>query len=169
MNMVDELRHLDGVKGGMAVSESEYMATTVLEESKPLIGVIYSNVKEVVEQGQYIFDTLWRSSASAEQKIREIDEGILPDFIQTITDSYTVQKLGFELTSSAKHEILAIFSTVNPFHRQERVGAIKPLNDMAERRDIKVRILSPEDERIKAFVENVRKQQEEKKNNNNTK
>jgi nitrogen-specific signal transduction histidine kinase len=76
MKIVDELRHLDGVKGGMAVSESEYMATTVLEESKPLTEVIYSNVKEVVEQGQYIFDTLWRSAISAEQKIKEIEEGV---------------------------------------------------------------------------------------------
>jgi two-component system, OmpR family, sensor histidine kinase VicK len=77
MKMVDELRHLDGVKGGMAVSESEYMATTILEESKPLTEVIYSNVKEVVEQGQYIFDTLWRSAISAEQKIKEIEEGVI--------------------------------------------------------------------------------------------
>ena len=76
MKIVDELRHLDGVRGGMAVSESEYMATTVLEESKPLTEVIYSNVKEVVEQGQYIFDTLWRSAISAEQKIKEIEEGV---------------------------------------------------------------------------------------------
>jgi two-component system, OmpR family, sensor histidine kinase VicK len=76
MKLVDELRHLDGVKGGMAVSESEYMATTILEESKPLTEVIYSNVKEVVEQGQYIFDTLWRSAIPAEKKIREIEEGI---------------------------------------------------------------------------------------------
>ena len=75
MKLVDELRHLDGVKGGMAVSESEYMATTVLEESKPLTEVIYSNVKEVVEQGQYIFDTLWNSAISAEKKIKEIEEG----------------------------------------------------------------------------------------------
>src|SRR5918911_3291748 len=52
IKLVDELRHLDGVKGGVAVSESEYMATTILEESKPLTEVIYSNVKEVVEQGQ---------------------------------------------------------------------------------------------------------------------
>ena len=77
MKLVDELRHLDGVKGGMAVSESEYMATTVLEESKPLTEVIYSNVKEVVEQGQYIFDTLWSSAISAEQKIKEIEEGVV--------------------------------------------------------------------------------------------
>lgn len=32
INLVDELRHLDGVRGGVAVSESEYMATTVLQE-----------------------------------------------------------------------------------------------------------------------------------------
>jgi two-component system, OmpR family, sensor histidine kinase VicK len=77
MKIVDELRHLDGVKGGVAVSESEYMATTILEESKRLTEVIYSNVKEVVEQGQYIFDTLWRSAIPAEQKIKEIEEGII--------------------------------------------------------------------------------------------
>jgi two-component system, OmpR family, sensor histidine kinase VicK len=58
IKLVDELRHLSGVKGGLAVSETEYMATTVLEEAKPLTQVIFSSVKEVVEQGQYIFDTL---------------------------------------------------------------------------------------------------------------
>src|SRR5215216_7520533 len=77
MKIVDELRHLDGVKGGMAVSESEYMATTILEESRPLTEVIYSNVKEIVEQNQYIFDTLWSSAIPAEQKIREIEEGVI--------------------------------------------------------------------------------------------
>jgi two-component system, OmpR family, sensor histidine kinase VicK len=77
MKIVDELRHLDGVKGGVAVSESEYMATTVLEESKPLTEVIYSNMREVVEQGQYIFDTFWNSTIPAEQKIREIEEGVI--------------------------------------------------------------------------------------------
>ena len=76
MKIVDELRHLDGVKGGIAVSETEYMATTILEEGKPLTQVIYSNVREVIEQGQYIFDTLWNTAIPAEQKIREIEEGI---------------------------------------------------------------------------------------------
>ncbi len=77
IKIVDELRHLDGVRGGMAVSESEYMATTILEESKPLTEVIYSNVKEVVEQNQYIFDTLWSLAILADQKIREIEEGVI--------------------------------------------------------------------------------------------
>jgi len=78
IKLVDELRHLNGVKGGIAVSESEYMATTLLEEAKPLTQVIFSSVKEVVEQGQYIFDTLWNMAIPAELKIRELEEGIIP-------------------------------------------------------------------------------------------
>jgi signal transduction histidine kinase len=77
IKLVDELRHLDGVKGGIAISETEYMATTVLKEAEPLTQVIYSNVREVVEQGQYIFDTLWNTATPAEQKIREIEEGTI--------------------------------------------------------------------------------------------
>ena len=77
IKLVDELRHLNGVKGGLAVSETEYMATTVLEEAKPLTQVIFSGVKEVVEQGQYIFDTLWNTAIPAEQRIKEIEEGII--------------------------------------------------------------------------------------------
>jgi two-component system sensor histidine kinase VicK len=87
MDLVDELRHLDGVRGGMAVSESEYMATTVLQEAKPLTQVIYSNVKEVVEQGQYIFDTLWNAAIPAEQKIREVEEGILKNETRIIENN----------------------------------------------------------------------------------
>jgi two-component system, OmpR family, sensor histidine kinase VicK len=78
IKLVDELRHLSGVKGGLALSETEYMATTVLEEAKPLTQVIYSSVKEVVEQGQYIFDTLWNTAIPAEQRIKEIEEGLEP-------------------------------------------------------------------------------------------
>jgi signal transduction histidine kinase len=60
------------------------MATTVLQEAKPLTQVIYSNVKEVVEQGQYIFDTLWNAAIPAQKKIREIEEGIVPYYTKLI-------------------------------------------------------------------------------------
>ena len=76
IKLVDELRHLEGMKGGVAVSEKEYMATTVLQEATPLNQVIYSNTREVVEQMQYIFDIFWYRAIPADQKIREIEEGI---------------------------------------------------------------------------------------------
>ena len=51
LDIVSELRHLDGLKGGIAINETEYMATTLLKEEQPLTEVIYSNAEEVVSQG----------------------------------------------------------------------------------------------------------------------
>ena len=43
---------------------------------KPASNVVYSNVKEVVEQAQYLFETLWSRSLPADQRIREIEVGV---------------------------------------------------------------------------------------------
>ena len=162
-----QLRHLDGIKGNFSIIDRKnYAATANLSSFQPPSELVVSNVKQFVEQQQYLFDMLWNRAIAAEQKIRELEEGARPDFIETITDPYRVQQLGFDLVNSCKHEITAIFSTCNAFHRQERVGAIKLLKDMAERHSVKVRILTPEDEKIKAFVVNLKKQQEEQDNNN---
>ena len=62
MNIVTEFRHLDGLVGGIAVTESEYMTTTTLRKKELLTQVFYSNASEVVKQGQYIFDTFWNKA-----------------------------------------------------------------------------------------------------------
>ena len=84
---VTELRHMDGLKGGIAINETEYMATTVLQEAQPLTEVIYSNVDEVVAQGQFIFDTLWKNATVAQKKIKELKEGIKSYETKLITES----------------------------------------------------------------------------------
>ncbi len=84
---VTELRHMDGLKGGIAINETEYMATTVLQEAQPLTEVIYSNVDEVVAQGQFIFDTLWKNATAAQKKIKELKEGIKSYETRLITES----------------------------------------------------------------------------------
>src|SRR6185312_786672 len=86
LNIVSELRHLDGLKGGIAMNESEYMATTILQEEQPLTEVIFSNVEEVVSQGQYIFDTFWNNAIPAIKKIKEIEEGIVSYQTKIIED-----------------------------------------------------------------------------------
>ncbi len=74
---ISELRHLDGIKGNFYVSEKEYVSpATKHQKGKPASHVVYSNVSEVVEQGQYLFETLWSKAISAEQRIREIEEGV---------------------------------------------------------------------------------------------
>jgi two-component system, OmpR family, sensor histidine kinase VicK len=36
---------------------------------------MYSNQKEIVDQHQYMFDTLWNKATSAQQRVKEIEEG----------------------------------------------------------------------------------------------
>jgi two-component system, OmpR family, sensor histidine kinase VicK len=82
--LVDEIRHLDGIKGNFMVSELEYLAPIVLfEKGKIASKIIYSNEKELVDQHQYMFDTLWTKATSAKQKIKEIEEGIVEQHYQT--------------------------------------------------------------------------------------
>ncbi len=75
LSVVSELRHLDGIKGGIAINEYEYMATSVLRKEEAPTHLIYSDICEVVAQGQYIFDTLWNNAVPARKKIIEIEEG----------------------------------------------------------------------------------------------
>ena len=97
ITIVDELRHLDGIKGNFMISETEYLAPLILyEKDKIASQTIYSNVKELVEQQQYIFDTIWSKAIPAEQKIKEIEEGIEPEVIETIRDPIEVQLIGLE-------------------------------------------------------------------------
>jgi signal transduction histidine kinase len=111
IKLVDELRHLSGVKGGLAVSETEYMATAVLEEAKPLTQVIFSSVKEVVEQGQYIFDTLWNAAIPAEQRIKEIEEGLEPVITRILESQDQIIEQIRNLNNSADH--LSICSSLS--------------------------------------------------------
>ena len=75
LKMVDELRHIEGVKGNFYISETEYIApATFHEKGKPASQIVYSNVREIVEFHQsYIFEVFWSRSTSAEERINEIE------------------------------------------------------------------------------------------------
>jgi two-component system, OmpR family, sensor histidine kinase VicK len=159
ITIVDELRHLDGIKGNFMISETEYLAPLILyEKDKTASQTIYSNVKELVEQQQYIFDTIWSKAIPAEQKIKEIEEGIEPEVIETIRDPIEVQLIGLELIKFATHEILVIFSTANAFHRQERAGAMELFKEATAERHVKIRILTPMDDIIKEKEQKFKEQ-----------
>ena len=72
IKLVNELRHLDGIKGNFYISETEYIAPASLhEKGKPASQIIYSNVKEIVEhQRQFVFDSFWARSISVSKRLR---------------------------------------------------------------------------------------------------
>ncbi len=158
--IVDELRHLDGVKNNFVLSESEYIAIPVQEKSQPVTQIIYSNINPIVQQMQCVFNTFWYKSIPAEQKIIELEEGIKLEGIKIIRNPVEVQNLTFDLLKSVKDEILIIFSTANAFHRQEKAGSIKLLTEIASKKgDVNIKIMTPIDNKlqdIKRNLENVK-------------
>ncbi|HYR04837.1 MAG TPA: HAMP domain-containing sensor histidine kinase, partial [Nitrososphaerales archaeon] len=74
-----ELRHLDGVSGNFAVSDSgEFISAAVIQQSRPLNELIYGNAPSVVSQHNLLFETLWVKAVGAESRLRELDEGAPP-------------------------------------------------------------------------------------------
>jgi two-component system, OmpR family, sensor histidine kinase VicK len=75
IKMVDELRHLEGIKGNFYLSEAEYIAPAAYHvKGKPASHIVYSSVKDIVEFHQrYIFEAFWNRATSAEQQIYEIE------------------------------------------------------------------------------------------------
>ena len=106
---------------------------------------------------------IWKKAIPAKQKIKEIEEGIVPDFIETISNPREIQEMEMNLVKSANSELLIIFPTTNTFHRQEDNGIIELLlldNKNQEQqpvaRRIKIRIMTPADYRIKYTAQKLK-------------
>ena len=84
---IAEVRHLDGIKGNFMVSEREYLAPAVSNNTSNIASqIIYSNLREIVEQQQYMFETLWSKAIPSEQRIREIEEDTRPVSTRVLED-----------------------------------------------------------------------------------
>jgi signal transduction histidine kinase len=164
-----EVRHLNGVKGNFEISKirikgegkGEYIATATLQEAEPVTQLIYSNVKEIVEQEQFVFDTLWNKAIPFLVRIKEIEEGIKPEVIEIIADPKEALETEYRLLKSAKQEVQIIFSTINTFLLQERqLGITKVLSNLSKQ-GVRTRILTPMDIDVKELTSNLKKQYEQ--------
>jgi two-component system sensor histidine kinase VicK len=81
-----ELRHLDGIKGNFGVSDTAYTATATLNKAQPVAELIYSTAKSLIEQNKNVFDTLWSKAVLAQDRIREIEEGVTRSEIRAVKD-----------------------------------------------------------------------------------
>lgn len=128
--LVSELRHLDGIKGSFYLNEIQYLAPASLhDKGKPASEIIYSNVKELLEHQQYIFDTLWNKSILAEERIREIEEGIAPANFEVFQSPQEGIECAWRMLRSVKEEVFIMFSTTNAFRRQAQMWILQLLNE----------------------------------------
>jgi signal transduction histidine kinase len=143
MKIIDELRHLEGVKGNFATNGIEHISIAMLQQDKPVVQVIYSNVKAVVDQHLYLFGTLWDKATSAEQKIREIEEGIEQEYYKVITDHKKVSQILVELAKSVKEEALIVLPNDRSMVRLDRLGVIDYAIKASQVNGTDVKIICP--------------------------
>lgn len=157
---IADLRHMDEIKGNFGIADGKiYGANALSFESQVPPRLITSNMRTFVDQQQYFFNMLWKKSIPAKDRIREIEEGIERQIIETILDPAETLMLGLELIRSAKDEILIIFSSANAFFRQWKEGLLELLVELSKK-EIDIKILTPLDDRIKEIKQKFEKEEE---------
>jgi signal transduction histidine kinase len=96
---IAEIRHMNEIEANLLLNEKEYLGSITLKE--PHQHAIRTNVIEIVEQQQNIFEALWNKSILAEKKIKEIEEGTIHYETRLIEDPQEIVREISRLTASS--------------------------------------------------------------------
>jgi hypothetical protein len=75
LDMVDELRHLEGIRGNFILSDGEFIASPDITPEHPITDGIHSNTDKLLKQERYTFETLWSHALPAQEKIEQLERG----------------------------------------------------------------------------------------------
>ena len=153
MMELGEMRHLDGVQGNFGISETEYLASATLDEEKVVPVLIYSNVKQIVKQQQYVFQTLWNKATPAEQRIEEIELGKEHEFLEVCPDRREAASVYSQFVTLVQNEALLILPSSKALQREYDIGILHKLVDAAAKRKAVVRIICPLDDKNAKIAE----------------
>ena len=147
MMELGEMRHLDGVQGNFGVSETEYLASAVLDKETVVPLLIYSNVKQIVRQQQYIFETLWNKAIPAEARIEEIELKKEHEFLEVCPDRLRATDVYSQYAELVQSEALLILPNSKALQREYDIGILHKLANAAAKRKALIRIICPLDDK----------------------
>jgi two-component system sensor histidine kinase VicK len=142
---ISELRHLDGIKGNFGIcDQKEFVAAATIKEQQAVPQLIYSNVKEIIEQQEFIFESFWTRAIPAKQRIREMEDATEPEFYEVISDHEKASQILVDLAKSVKKEALFLLPNDKSMVRMDRLEVIDYLIKAAQKDSIgSIRIICP--------------------------
>ncbi|HYO05724.1 MAG TPA: HAMP domain-containing sensor histidine kinase [Phototrophicaceae bacterium] len=156
MKYFGDIRHLDGLKANFSVSESEYLASSAttpdLEPPKPIEQIIYSNVKDIVDQQKFVFESFWDRAILGEQRIKEIEEGKPLGKTEVIQIPSKTKDLFINLVNLAKDEILLLLPTTNAFLREHNMGIMSTLRVKSINENVNIQVLTPTNDSVNKIL-----------------
>jgi hypothetical protein len=73
-----------------------------------------------VGKTQLAVEFAYRFGYAFEGGVKAIEDGIQPHFTEIIRDTHQIQKLAMKLITSAREEVLILYSTANALYRQSK-------------------------------------------------
>src|SRR5687768_14357405 len=117
------------------------------------------NLKNFMGTTQFISDPFWDKTIPTEEEINEINQESNKPDIRVIDNPEEALKTSNQLIKTATNEILLLFSSANALYR--RIAKADGLTIMREliqaHKEIKIRILTPFDEKISDLVNDLKK------------
>ena len=153
-----EMRHMHGVKGNFAIhDDKEYFLPFFVDKpGEPVSNLLlFCSQKEMVDAHLFIFENLWRQATPAQLRIKELEEGIQPEVLQTLREPDEIAETGYKLVRSARSEILIIFHTANALLCQEKSVGLNQLIESATIYKTKIRILVPVEDKITEIIQRL--------------
>jgi two-component system, OmpR family, sensor histidine kinase VicK len=136
-----ELRHLDENEANFVTNEIECLGFVTMQ--KESLQATYSDIIEIVEQQQSVFETFWNKAIPAENKIREIEEGLNSEYLEVISDRKKATDIYIELARSVEKEALFLFANSKSIIRADRLGVLDCLIDASKSKGALIKIISP--------------------------
>jgi signal transduction histidine kinase len=157
-----QIRHVKNMPPvDFSISDKEMVATIEkMETGEVGANLLITNDQPYMEHFTSIFEKLWKNGVDAVDRIQDIEEGVDTEGIEIIQNPEEIQKIIFNLLKSAEEEILIVFSSANAFHRQEYSGTTRFLKEAANKRGVRVRILTPADDLIVGTSQRLTEQQQ---------
>jgi signal transduction histidine kinase len=142
-----------------AVSSKEMYAT--IDEMKggqiPK-NLLITNEPSYVKHFKHAFEELWRKGIDAKDRIADIEKGIKTADVEVIETPKESVNRAYDISISAKEELLVAFPTTNSFRRNIRAGVSIQLlkQEYVRENNVKVRILTPVDKQILHTLEDLK-------------
>ncbi len=157
MKFAEVVRHVEGIKANFAVRNTDYIgiATSNTEiQSSIQSHIIYSNVKGIIDQQQYLFNSLWDKSIPAEQRIEEIERGVQAEFFEIINDTKRISEILIDLAKSVVNEVVLLLPNDRALIRIDRLGVVDSLLE-ASRNGAVIKIICPLSEENKPIQKKI--------------
>lgn len=142
-----------------AVDSKHFYATIEkMQGGKVMESLLTSNEPAYVQHFNSIFEGLWNKGTDAKDRIADIENGIEIANVEIIENPKESINRAYDISISAKEELLLAFPTTNAFRRNVRTGmSIQILREEYAKNNVRLRILTPIDNQIKQIIEELRK------------